>query len=219
MVNSQEPTRKNCFPWPFTFSSSQNPTLFCIQYFNGARYCLIRTQCVLYLHHVIFINDQVDFERLALVSVWCSPVDDVLCSLPFHTLRLSFYCCLTLFTVNNSQMKKAMISLLKNIKYQPSCLALDQAWPLQLLFQDMFSESEPEQVSTKCKKAPGHLTAWAAIAHDKHLDHHNFLITTALIWWSLIHLPNARGVWLHCDCYLLQLWEHLFMAERIFKDI
>ena len=26
--------------------------------------------------------------------------------------------------------------------------------------------------------------AWAAIAHDKHLDHHNFLITTALIWWS-----------------------------------
>ena len=61
--------------------------------------------------------------------------------------------------------------------------------------------------------------AWAAIAHDKHLDHHNFLITTALIWWSLIHLPNARGVWLHCDCYLLQLWEHLAIAERIFKDI
>ena len=90
----------------FTFSSSQNPTLFCIQYFNGARYCLIRTQCVLYLHHVIFINDQVDFERLALVSVWCSPVDDVLCSLPFHTLMFSFYCCLTLVTVNNSQMKK-----------------------------------------------------------------------------------------------------------------
>ena len=74
-----------------------------------------------------------------------------------------------------------MKSLLKNIKYQPSCLAPDQAWPLLLLFQDMFSESEPEQVSTKCKKAPGHLTAWAAIAHDKHLDHHNFLITTALI--------------------------------------
>ena len=154
-ANSQEPTRKNCFRWPFTFPYWQDPTLFWIKYFYRTWYFLIRTQCVLYLHHVIFIYDQVDFERLALVSVWCSPVDDVLCSLPFHTLRLSFYCCLTLFTVNNSQMK----SLLKNIKYQPSCLAPDQAWPLLLLCQDMFSESEPAQVSTKMQKTLGQLTA------------------------------------------------------------
>ena len=40
----------------------------------------------------------------------------------------------------------------------------------------------------------------------------NILIIT-IFWsqlpWSLINLPNARGVWLHCYCYLLQLWEHL----------
>ena len=118
---------------------------------------------------------------------------------------------LLLFNTVHSQMKTAMTSLLKNIKYQPSCLAPDQAWPLLLLFQDMFSESEPEQVSTKMRKKhqDSWQPAWAATAQDKHLDHHNFLITTALIWWSLINLPNARGVWLHCDCYLLQLWEHL----------
>ena len=67
---------------------------------------------------------------------------------------------LLLFNTVHSQMKRAMTSLPKNIKYQPSCLAPDQAWPLQLLCQDMFSESEPEQVSTKMqKKTPGQLTA------------------------------------------------------------
>ena len=162
-----------------------------------------------YLHHIIFIYDQVDFERLAVVSVWCSPVDDVLCSLPFHTLMLCFYCCLTLFTVNNSQMKMAIISLLKNIKYQPSCLAPDQAWPLQLLCQDMFSESEPEQVSTKMQKK-NIRTVDSQQGQQQLMT--NILIIT-IFWsqlpWSLINLPNARGVWLHCYCYLLQLWEHL----------
>ena len=59
------------------------------------------------------------------------------------------------------------------------------------------------------------IRAWAS----EQVNHHgqkqlmtNILIIT-IFWsqlpWSLINLPNARGVWLHCDCYLLQLWEHL----------
>ena len=136
-----------------------------------------------YLHHIIFIYDQVDFERLALVSVWCSPVDDVLCSLPFHTLMLCFYCCLTLFTVNNSQNKKAMISLLRNIKltfmFSPwPGLAPPVIVPGYVLRIRAWAS---EHKNAKKKHQDSWQPAGAATAHDKHLDHHNFLITTALI--------------------------------------
>ena len=89
---------------------------------------------------------------------------------------------LLLFNIVHSQMKRAMTSLPKNIKYQPSCLAPDQAWPLLLLFQDMFSESEPEQVSTKMQKSTrtvdimgsnsSRQTSWSSQFSDHNcLDH------------------------------------------------
>ena len=131
---------------------------------------------------------------------------------------------LLLFNIVHSQMKRAMTSLPKNIKYQPSCLAPDQAWPLQLLCQDMFSESEPGQVSTKMQKKN---TRTVDSQDGQQQLMTNILIITIfwsqLPWfddhWSTFQMREEFGCIATVICCSSGNTWSMVLAERIFKDI